>query len=449
MTPTPRFSEDGRQLVHLAAGALALLLRYLTPPEAMVVAGVAIAFNFYALPHLAGSLFRPVELHKRAVSGIVLYPTSVLLLIFLFPDRFDIVAAAWGIMAVGDGMATIAGRRLSSPRIPWNPGKSVAGSVAFLVFGGAAGALLSWWCRPNVIPPPYAWFSTWMPFAAAAAGAAAETLPIRLDDNVSVPAAAAAVLWWTSLINDELAAVALANAGTMLPLAIAANAVVAAAGYFARTVTVSGAIGGALIGIAIVASAGWCGWALLLATFVAAVIASRLGLRRKTLLGIAQGRGGRRGAANAFANTGVAAAAAVLSVISYAGDLSLVAFVTALAAGGSDTVASEIGKAWGRRTVLVTTFRRVPPGTSGAVSLEGTAAGVAGALALGAIGAACGLVPAAALFAIVAGATVGSLAESVLGASLEDPGVLNNDVLNFLNTAIGAFCAVWIVQAFR
>ena len=116
----------------------------------------------------------------------------------------------------------------------------------------------------------------------------------------------------------------------------------------------------------------------------------------------------------------------------------LVALVAALTAGGSDTVASEIGKAWGRSTFLVTTFSRVTPGTPGAMSLEGTAAGILAALALAAIGVAFGLVPASAIFAIVAGATVGALVESALGATLEGPGILNNDMLNFINTAVAA-----------
>ena len=62
----------------------------------------------------------------------------------------------------------------------------------------------------------------------------------------------------------------------------------------------------------------------------------------------------------------------------------MVGFVAALTAGGSDTVASEIGKAFGRHTWMVHTSRAVPPGTPGAISLEGTAAGLVGALALGA-----------------------------------------------------------------
>jgi uncharacterized protein (TIGR00297 family) len=443
------FSEDGRQLVHISLGAAALLLRWITSSEAMVIAGAALVFNVYALPHIAPSLFRAIERHKRVDAGILFYPASVFLLLVLFPDRLDIVAASWGIMAAGDGMAGIAGRHIPSARIPWNARRTAAGSAAFVLLGGGAGAFLCWWCMPRVVPPPYSWFSIWMPFAAAFAAAAAETLPIRLDDNVSVPAAAAAVLWCTSLVNDELIVDTLAHTLRILPLAVTANAAVAAAGYFAGTVTFGGALCGLVIGVLVVATAGWGGWALLLATFGLAVIASRLGLRRKTILGIAEPRGGRRGAANALANTGVATVAAVLSATTYAVDVSLVAFVAALAAGGSDTVASEIGKAWGRRTFLVTTMATVAPGTSGAMSLEGTAAGVASAFALAAIGIAFDLVSPSAMPAIVIGATAGSLIEGLLGATFEDAGILDNDTLNLLNTAAAALCAVWIVMAFK
>jgi uncharacterized protein (TIGR00297 family) len=239
------------------------------------------------------------------------------------------------------------------------------------------------------------------------------------------------------------------HAIAILPLAAGANGAVAAAGYLAATVTAGGALAGALIGIVIVATAGWGGWALLLATFALAVLASRAGLGRKARLGIAEPRGGRRGVANAVANTGIAAVAAILAATTYAADVSLIACVAALAAGGSDTVASEIGKAWGRRTILVTTLRRVAPGTPGGLSLEGTAAGIAGAAALGGIGIAFGLAPVSALAVIVIAATVGSLTESVLGALFEHRGVLNNDLLNFVNTAVAALSAMWMVTAFK
>jgi uncharacterized protein (TIGR00297 family) len=177
-------------------------------------------------------------------------------------------------------------------------------------------------------------------------------------------------------------------------------------------------------------------------TFIAASIASRLGLKRKTLLGIAEERGGRRGVGNAIANTGVAAISAALVLTSHSPQRAAWAFVAALAAGGSDTIASEIGKAWGRTTWLITSLRRVPPGTPGAMSMEGTAAGIVGALALTALAIALGLAPAAALAPIVVAATIGALVESALGATLEAPGILNNDILNFINTSVAAFVAL-------
>ena len=130
-------------------------------------------------------------------------------------------------------------------------------------------------------------------------------------------------------------------------------------------------------------------------------------------------------------------------------DLALLAFVTALTAGGSDTLASEIGKAWGRRTFLFPSFRSVRPGTSGAVSLEGTAAGLIGAFALAALGIAAGLLQPAYLWYAVIGATAGAFAESWLGATLEGPGILNNDLLNFLNTGIAALVAVMLAVLVR
>ena len=448
MMPPPRVSEDGRQVVHVAMGGVALVLRFANWWEAAVLAGVAIAVNAHALPRMPGwPLYRESERRRRYLSGVTLYPIAILLVILAFPHRLDIVAGAWGILAFGDGMATIVGRRIGGPRIPWNRAKSAGGTAAFVIFGGAAGAILCVWCRPIIVPPPYLWFSAGAPFLAALAAAAVETIPIGLDDNVSVPATAAAVLWWVSLVSEESVAALAATSTPLLGSACLANAGVALGGYVLGTLTVSGAVCGALVGIVIVLTVGWAGWGLLFATFAMAVVTSRVGLRRKIRLGIAEARGGRRGGGNAVANTGIAAAAAVLAAVSYAPGPALIGFVAALAAGGSDTMASEVGKAWGGRTVLFPVLRRVPPGTPGAVSLAGTAAGLVGAGVLGIIGAATGLVAWGSLFPIIAGATLGAFAESAMAATLEARGVLNNDVLNFLNTAIAAAAAVLIAKS--
>jgi uncharacterized protein (TIGR00297 family) len=445
LTRSAPYSETLRQWVHIGFGAVALLLPFLHWYQAAILAACAVAFNISLLKKIArGRLHRPAEREQALPVGLVLYPTSILILLLMLPSRVDIVAAAWGILAAGDGAATLVGRRYGKRRWPWNRGKSVAGSAAFVLAGGAAGAFLCWWCRPAVMPPPYLWFSIGAPMAAALVAAAVETLPIRLDDNLSVTLTAAAALWAASIVSEDLAAAMIATLPAALLHAVPANAAVAVAGYIARTVSVSGAVVGAIIGTAIFVSAGWQGWTLLLTCFLCAAATSRMGLHRKTLLGIAEERGGRRGAGNAIANTGIATIAALLASLSYAREAGLIAMTAALVAGASDTIASEIGKAWGTRTWSVLPPQLVRAGTPGAMSLEGTAAGLLGAAALGTLAITLGLVPASALLPVVAGSTAGALVESLLAASFEAPGILNNDALNLINTALAAYVAVSI-----
>ena len=80
------------------------------------------------------------------------------------------------------------------------------------------------------------------------------------------------------------------------------------------------------------------------------------------------------------------------------------------------------------------------------MSIEGTAAGFIGALALAALGVGLALIPGALVWAAVAGALAGSLVESGLAATLEAQGIVNNDVLNFINTATGATVALVIMR---
>jgi uncharacterized protein (TIGR00297 family) len=444
----PPYSERARKVVHMAMGAFALTLRYLTSWQAAVLAATALAFNLLVLPRVARQLYRPTDHARRFPAGIIFYPLSVLLLILVFPSRLDIVAATWGILAFGDGMATLVGMTFGRRRIPWNRDKSITGSIAFVVCGGIAGAFLAWWCRPGVIPPAFMWFSIGAPLVAALVAAFVETIPVRLDDNLSVPASAALVLWALSLVNTDLVWRTIEGAGASILIVIALNLVIAFAGYVAGTVTRAGAIGGSVIGSVIAVTTGWRGWTLLFVTFLTAAVSSRLGLRRKTLLGIAEERGGRRGVGNAIANTGFAAGAALVSALTYAHDAGLLAFATALAAGGSDTFASEIGKAWGRRTYSLSNLRIVPPGTPGAMSFAGTIAGLLAAAGLAAVAIVLGLVGPKALLPVVIGATIGSLCESLLATSLEGPGILNNDLLNFLNTAIAATTALLVARLF-
>jgi uncharacterized protein (TIGR00297 family) len=438
-------SERARQWVHIGSGLFALLLRVLSSWQAAGLAAFALLFNALALPRVGGRrLYRPVDEARGFPLGILLYPLAVLLLVLLFPSRLDIVAAAWAILAFGDGLATLIGRATRSAHWPWSSDKTIAGTTAFVACGALGGIALAWWMRPAIVPPPPLAYTVLAPLAAAIAAGFVETIPVRLDDNISVPATAAAVLWLASLIDVGAWQSSRHAVIAAVPWGVLVNAATAWIGYRARTVSRSGALAGFFVGLLIYAGGGAGAWTLLFVTFLAASITSRLGLRRKMVLGIAEERGGRRGAGNAIANCGVAAAAAVAAATTPYGASALLAVVASLAAGGSDTVASEIGKAWGRSTFLITSFRRVKAGTPGAMSLEGTAAGMIAAFGLAAVGVAAALIPASAIITIVVAATAGAVVESALGATLEGPGILNNDLLNFINTSVAAAVALWL-----
>lgn len=438
------FSEISRQLTHILAGTFALLLRWTNWWQAALLAVVALAFNVLLLPALGRQVFRPGDLDRIMRSGIALYPLSVLGLILLFPYRPDIVAISWAVLAAGDGFATLVGAHVRTAPLPWNRDKSVGGLIAAIVAGAVAGVGIALWTAKGMATPPSSAFLVLAPVAAALIAGFVETVPIALNDNISVPFTAAFVAWTLTWTDADIVRAAGPVLASRLPAALAVNIAFGFLGWRARTVTIPGAITGACIGIVTWLGAGSAGWTMLFATFAIAAATTRLGHQRKAALGIAEGRGGRRGPGNALANTGIAAWAILISVGMATPSSAWFAAVAALATAASDTVASEVGKAYGRTTWLITRFKRVPPGTSGAISVEGTLAGALGAAVLAATGAVLGLVPFAAISPIAVAATLASFAEGWLAVHFEGNGALNNDCLNFLNSLIGAALAlVW------
>lgn len=442
---TSMYSETLRKFLHIGVVGLAFLLRFLTPVQAMLLAFGAVVMNALILPRVVGRwVLRPDEQRSAMPTGIVLYPVAVLTTIVCLPHRLDLVAGAWGILAVGDGMATLAGRAVGrrGPRWPWNPRKSVAGSLAFLVAGAAAASVLMHWTAATVTPPPAPSLLVWAPLAAAGVAMLVESIDLRVDDNLSVTFSAAATLWCLTLVDSASLHAAWPVVAGRMVAAVAVNAGAALVVMRARFVDAGGAFAGALVGIAIALGAGLPGWLMLLATVVAAAATSTFGERGKRAHGIAEERDGRRGAGNAIANCGIAAVAALLAVATPDPAHALMAMVAALVAGASDTVASEVGKAMRGTTYSVLSLSRVAPGTPGAMSAPGTLAGLVSAAALATMAAALGLIAPGGIAIVVGAATIGALVESLLAAQFETRGLLTNDLLNVLNTATGAAVAV-------
>lgn len=124
-----------------------------------------------------------------------------------------------------------------------------------------------------------------------------------------------------------------------------------------------------------------------------------------------------------------------------------VGFVTAFATKLSDTFGSELGKAYGKTTYLITSLKRVPKGTEGAVSLEGTLAGIFASCVIAAASYGLHLLSSPVQIAqVILAAFIATTMESYIGAIFQDRiSWLNNELVNLIMTVLGAGMAIAMV----
>ena len=236
--------------------------------------------------------------------------------------------------------------------------------------------------------------------------------------------------------------------------------------YMFQLISVSGMIGGVILGTVIYGATGWQGFMVPLTFVIIGSVATKIGYNHKASLGIAQEEGGKRGAKHALANILAGMIFALLAmyfkqpdsttielVLSFA---FLVAMVSSFATASADTASSEMGQVFGKTPINPLTFKRVSPGTEGAISTEGTLYGVLASiiivivsfltglfnLSLNKLEANSPLMNIYAGLAIVIGAFLGNMMESLIGAMSGKK--FNNELLNFLNTLIGGLIA-WVI----
>jgi len=208
--------------------------------------------------------------------------------------------------------------------------------------------------------------------------------------------------------------------------------------YLLRGVTQSGALAGALTAFMIYVGLGWGGFVTLVAVFAITWLCTRLGSAKKRQLGLAEDRGGRN-AGQVLANVAVAA---VFAALSTENKWFIVASLAAMAEAAADTAQSEIGEIASARAWLITTFKEVSPGTDGGVTLPGLVAGAIAASAVAVVAKITHVVdPNLAGVAGVAG-FLGTLIDSLLGATLERRGMLDNNAVNFLSTLASGAIAI-------
>jgi len=230
-------------------------------------------------------------------------------------------------------------------------------------------------------------------FGAALLAAFAESLRTGIDDNLLVPAVGGAALFAATLVDParlaDLSPVLARDAG----IGAAVNGVLAVAAYAARGVDRSGALCGWCLGVALYHV---LGLARLLAP-VAFFSSSGRRARRSAMPRRRSSASRKSRADDAAPRTRSPTPPLACSSRSSPSrpphpTLFALALVAAFATAAADTVSSEIGQAFGRTAYLVTSFKRVPAGTEGAVSLEGTLAGFGASTVPAAFAAAASLI---------------------------------------------------------
>jgi uncharacterized protein (TIGR00297 family) len=214
-----------------------------------------------------------------------------------------------------------------------------------------------------------------------------------------------------------------------------------------------------VLGVIVWGVFGWQGYATVLFYFLVGSAATKVGMAKKEAYGIAEARGGVRGPGNVWGSalTGTVCALVLLAVqlfnpaqIALWQPLLSLGFVASLSTKLSDTMATEIGKAYGRRTFLITTLQPVPRGTEGAVSLEGTLAGIVASAAIAAVAWSVGLISPLGVALCGVAALGATTIESLIGATVEEKlDWLTHDLVNIINTSVGALLAIalgWLLQ---
>jgi uncharacterized protein (TIGR00297 family) len=206
------------------------------------------------------------------------------------------------------------------------------------------------------------------------------------------------------------------------------------------------------LGVIVWGTLGWRGYGVVMFYFLVGSAVTRIGMAQKEAEGIAEKRGGARGPENVWGSAFAATICAIGVATIRLGwldasweSLLLLGYVASFSTKLADTTASEVGKAYGKSTFLITTLKSVPRGTEGAVSLEGTLAGIMGGITICVVAYSLGMITLTGIIICTIAAFIATNLESVIGATLQPKfDWLTNELVNVINTIIGAVAAISI-----
>ncbi|WP_442601382.1 DUF92 domain-containing protein [Paenibacillus sp. KN14-4R] len=211
-------------------------------------------------------------------------------------------------------------------------------------------------------------------------------------------------------------------------LGLAGSVLIAGAAYMKRSLTISGALAAIVLGTCLFAWGSMAWYGTLIAFFISSSLLSKWKHRRKEEAESGYEKSGNRDAGQVTANGGLGLGLCMMHVL-FPNPLWWFAYVGVMAAVTADTWATEIGGMSRRQPRSIMTWKVVPAGTSGGITLLGLTASALGGLFIGLIAGVFAFnhpdmhqmeisIGGLAVMGTIAG-LLGSLADSTLGALLQ------------------------------
>ncbi len=407
-----------RKFVHILTGLLIALTPLLLqrPYPLLIISGIFAVFNWFAIRK---KWMPGMHATEKTSYGTVFYPISFFILIILLWDwHRTILVIAMLIMAIADALAAIVGENMRKPiRYQFNgEPKSLQGSAVMLIATFFIALLGLKFCYPFDHLSMGMINGLWFAAIVAVISTACESISYKGSDNLTVPLGAAFALHYMITHTTDQNLIFTIGLGIALLIAIIS--------YYLHFLSGSGSISTFLLGTVVFGTGKWEFSIPILLFFFLSSLLSKMGKKWKQRFADTFQKGGRRDVGQVLANGGVAGVIVLLWNY-FPADVWYFVFVGSIAAVTADTWATEIGvfSKFTPRDIL--TFKKVPPGTSGGITVLGLLGGLSGSFIIVFIGSLVtkrydNIVPATSLFSMVIGAgLVGSLVDSILGATVQ------------------------------
>ncbi len=225
--------------------------------------------------------------------------------------------------------------------------------------------------------------------------------------------------------------------------------IVFAFGYLAyalHALDKKGSIAAAILGIFVLQFGGVYPFLALLIFVIMGVLSTKYKYSEKLRTGIAQERKGIRSWGNVLGNGLGTAIFVILEYITRQDFLWAAAFAS-IATANADTLASELGKVLGKDPRMITNFKPAKPGVNGAISIQGEFFALVGAMAIGVIAMVVTQYKWQIFLATLLGGFIGCNIDSIVGATLENKGIVDNNGTNFIATLAGGIAGAIIFLA--